>query len=699
MVKQRIREIEKEMEVQGNEKRIIRMIKGMITLRCNYEELEFALEYVEGLYGKLGEGCEAARMRNTIKQICRNEEVCYTDSVEEISAITEDGIRTYGAQWADGYYEVNEDVIYLVIQAIRNNQEWRDDIEFINNIGWIWENLTERQNDAYILIDSVAVRKQEKDLLIQLLKILKKNVFVLTAEDGFVKEESGICSIRQEEGICYVSCQEKDIYDTVEYLCQHKIPDRLATVFATGNKLMQLSYGKQRMMKIERLSPYIAEQFENTITFGWAGDYRAYLSTIMKMDVNEDLEREPEYEFTILIPVRNNVHTLKYTIMTCLEQEYKGNYEIVVSDNSSPDYNEIKVFCEEQQRKHPNIRYYRTPRVLCANKSFEFAALKTRGEFVITIGADDGIMPWGLKVIDEVLQDTDADILRWDCAEYIWPGYGRGLDNLVSMKGGYQKGVYNLFEIPKTDFWSWIMSNYKTMYNLPNLYLNSGFRRRYLRKMYRKTGRIYDGRINDISIGIINICINDAITYLVYPITVAGNSSYSIGRAATRVHGLAHDFRGSLKGKGSIGYVAGLIESKYDPDVQKECASFYQIVLYEARKGIVPWEYVENLFDWKKMFWEVYSDMQPNDMYYERDINQLYSFAKLIGKDIAAWFEKEIYDVAFRRKPQKDDFVSETEKTYREGADATGAFMLDASKYGADNVFGAVKICKIASGL
>ena len=668
----------------------------MITLRCNYDGLEFALKYIKDLYLKLGESCEAERIENTIRQVCLDEKIDYTECIDEIGIITEENLQDYAKEWSDKYYKINEDVIYLLIQAVKGNSDWRDDIEFINNIGWIWENLTQREEDTYIVIVSDGIREQEKNLIVQLLKMLKKRIFVLLPENG---QEVGMYQIKELDGISYVSNQDGKIYETVEYLCSQIIPDKLATVLATGELLTSLSYMEQNQMKIERLSPYCAEQFEGTITFGWAGDYCSYLSTIMKENVKEELEQEPEYKFSILIPVRNNVDTLRYTMMTCLEQEYEGDYEIVISDNSSYGNDDLKEFCEKLQQENKRIKYYRTPRELCVNKSYEFAVLKTKGEFVVIVGADDGIFPWGLATLSEVLQHTEADVIKWDRGQYIWPGYGKGLDDLLTMPGGYQKGIYNLYEIPKTDFWSHLMSNYRAMYELPNLYLNSGFRRRYLNKLYEKTGRIWDGRFNDISIGVINICINDSITYLKYPITIAGNSKYSIGRSATKAQMVINDFRGNLKGRKSIGYIAGSIEAKFDPDIQKECGSCYTCLLYEVRKGVVPLEYLTNLFDWKKILQEIYLDMQPDDMYYEKDINQLYSFVKLLNEDIIHWFVTEIYEKAFLREAKKSLVEDTTEKTYCEGADAAGAFCLDASKYGVNNIHQAVNLCKIASEL
>ena len=46
------------------------------------------------------------------------------------------------------------------------------------------------------------------------------------------------------------------------------------------------------------------------------------------------LDALPVCDFSIVIPVRNAVDTLRHTLQTCLAQDYTGSYEIVLSDNS-----------------------------------------------------------------------------------------------------------------------------------------------------------------------------------------------------------------------------------------------------------------------------------------------------------------------------------------------------------------------------
>ena len=66
----------------------------------------------------------------------------------------------------------------------------------------------------------------------------------------------------------------------------------------------------------------------------WAGDYLKYISYIYGFSVQEKLNQKAEYDFSIVLPVRNTTDTLRYTLITCLNQRYQGSYEVVLSDNS-----------------------------------------------------------------------------------------------------------------------------------------------------------------------------------------------------------------------------------------------------------------------------------------------------------------------------------------------------------------------------
>ena len=73
-----------------------------------------------------------------------------------------------------------------------------------------------------------------------------------------------------------------------------------------------------------------------------------------------------------------------------------------------------------------------------------------------------------------------------------------------------------------------------TMFSMPMLYANSGFRRGYMKKILKETGRLWDGICQDLYMGVINIAINKEILNIEYPLTIVALSSKSIGHNANK---------------------------------------------------------------------------------------------------------------------------------------------------------------------
>ena len=51
----------------------------------------------------------------------------------------------------------------------------------------------------------------------------------------------------------------------------------------------------------------------------------------------------------------------------------------------------------------PKVRYLRTPDALAMSSNWEFALSHARGEFVILMGDDDGLLPHALAELDKII--------------------------------------------------------------------------------------------------------------------------------------------------------------------------------------------------------------------------------------------------------------------------------------------------------
>src|SRR5450631_2844985 len=112
--------------------------------------------------------------------------------------------------------------------------------------------------------------------------------------------------------------------------------------------------------------------------------------------------------FTVIIPAKNRAKYLHHTLRTCMMQNY-DNLEVIVSDDGSTD--NTREVVEDASRIDSRIRYISQGAGVGMRDNFEIALRQVKPGFVIALGADDGLLPDGIKGMHEVLCDTGMDLL------------------------------------------------------------------------------------------------------------------------------------------------------------------------------------------------------------------------------------------------------------------------------------------------
>ena len=225
--------------------------------------------------------------------------------------------------------------------------------------------------------------------------------------------------------------------------------------------------------------------------------------------MEELLYQKPSYDFSIIIPCRNDGNTLFYTLQTCLNQEYAENYEIVISDNADQKWG-ADTPCARICNKinDERIHYYRTPANLSLPKNFEYAFLNAKGAFLISMGADDGILPWALSRISGVLRTLSKQkVFLWNAATYRWPGTDKGahIRKESAFLSTPEENIPNeptIIQYKTEDVFWQSFDTYGMMHMLPQLYHNSGIRRAYMAELYEQTGILWAGTSQDICMAV-----------------------------------------------------------------------------------------------------------------------------------------------------------------------------------------------------
>lgn len=124
-------------------------------------------------------------------------------------------------------------------------------------------------------------------------------------------------------------------------------------------------------------------------------------------------------KYSIIIPTCERANLLEHTMNGCLLQEY-SNYEILVSNNSS---NDETAFILDNFKSESKIRVVETKTRLAMPNHWEFAISYALGEYIIFLGDDDGISPSLLKVLDDVIELSGSNIIKWQSVLYHHPDW------------------------------------------------------------------------------------------------------------------------------------------------------------------------------------------------------------------------------------------------------------------------------------
>lgn len=122
--------------------------------------------------------------------------------------------------------------------------------------------------------------------------------------------------------------------------------------------------------------------------------------------------------FSICVPTRNRSETLYHCLKTLLHQDFES-YEVILSDNcdSAESEKTIKITREFACSK---IKYFKPDTILSMADNYEFALSKAKGEFILCIGDDDGIIIDSLQYLYNFIKKYDAKVVKSPIAWYYW---------------------------------------------------------------------------------------------------------------------------------------------------------------------------------------------------------------------------------------------------------------------------------------
>ena len=390
--------------------------------------------------------------------------------------------------------------------------------------------------------------------------------------------------------------------------------------------------------------------------------------------------------FSVVVPTRNSPEYLKYTLMSCIDQSF-DDYEILVSDNSTPGNND--TFEMVKSLNSEKIRYIRPSRELSLAQSFEYAYLKSEGEYIFSLGSDDALLLHSLDYLCKIADKyPEEDIIQWGKTFYRWPGYPENPDMFYipyfPKKNDIPCSYYDSDDLVRQ-----IMNYDADMFAMPMIYLNSAMHRRRIKKIIDVTGRFLDGSSQDIYTGFVNLALSEKILFTPVPFIIAASSVNSIG-----YHSNYKDIY--IKGADDVQKENLRLYLEQPSQLPRYCRNIdtYNDTLRITEfmkivdKQITSWDY--SIINWKK-YYEGYADsISSDDPNFKGKLNNIRDNIRR-HKDIELekWFAANYLENADYLGSK---YSTSGSKGYQKGfiGDAN-SLVLDMSQFGVDNVYEAAK--------
>ena len=122
-------------------------------------------------------------------------------------------------------------------------------------------------------------------------------------------------------------------------------------------------------------------------------------------------------KFSILLPTRNRLTFLQQAVYTVLRQDFE-DWELVISDNASSEDVEGYVHGLSDRR----IAYSRSATALSVTQNWNRALDASRGDYVLMLGDDDGLLPGALRKMASLTEQSgNPDLLFANALLFAYP--------------------------------------------------------------------------------------------------------------------------------------------------------------------------------------------------------------------------------------------------------------------------------------
>lgn len=376
----------------------------------------------------------------------------------------------------------------------------------------------------------------------------------------------------------------------------------------------------------------------------------------------------PAVRFSVVIPTRERADTLRYALQTCLDQTF-DDYEVIVSDNCGSPATRTVV----DELGSEKVRYVRTAEPVAMSTNWDFAVSHARGDYVIVIGDDDGMLTHGLAELDRLTREGDTPAVRWHAAFYTWPtvalaGQGDYLQIPIDRHVYTRDAAATIREV----------AAFRTFYGeLPMVY-HGAVRRDVLDALRERLGSVFPHPLPDVYSGFAVAHLAGRYLVTSVPMSVSGQSRESNG-VATLFRGEQQDVTREFR---ELNVKNGLRAESTVPDLPV----FPEVPVADsfafARRRLFPDAAVE--VDRRALSRACLASVRAEELSAAKaEVRRSLSD----DPELTAWFDAELANAPHAPRPPVNYF--RPPELGVEGA----ALHLDAAAFGVADVAGAAQLC------
>jgi glycosyltransferase involved in cell wall biosynthesis len=230
--------------------------------------------------------------------------------------------------------------------------------------------------------------------------------------------------------------------------------------------------------------------------------------------------------FSIVIPTQARPDTLRHALRTVLAQS-DGDFEVIVHESGDDPATAAAV----AEFADPRIRFFKTGQPVRMSENWERALAHVRGDYVLFIGDDDGLLPDACALARAILSAKPGLVLSWLPASYYWPRYfDPEMANWASATCGTELTCTLRNSRSLLDMAYRFRASYS---DLPMIY-NAFVPRTLIESVRNSCGRYFVGSAPDVTSGLANLYFSDHYLSCNRPLSINAASHHSTGHALIR---------------------------------------------------------------------------------------------------------------------------------------------------------------------